>query len=391
MFNTCTIKDLLNSGEAELRTGPFGFLFHASEASCTGVPMIHIRNIGMGNIREEKLEFVPKEVAQRLPEQLLQPGDIVFGRKSAVDRHALVTPKHTNWMQGSDCIRLRLKSPSIHPKFLSYCFLTDRHRQWMINQCSHGEKMSSLNHAIIGRIPLSLPPVHVQQEIVDILSDYDELIENNLKQLNLLEEILRSIYHEWFIRSCSSDWAVQKLEEIADINKASLNKQNAPEIIHYVDISSVSTGKIDRIEFIPFSNASSRARRIARCGDIIWSTVRPSRRVYSIVEERELIVSTGFAVITPKTVSYTYLYCALSTDEFVEHLIRSATGSAYPAVSIDCFKNALIPIPPVALLEKFHAIAEDIFKQKNCIVKKNHNLAKSRDLLMHRLLATSKQ
>jgi type I restriction enzyme S subunit len=400
---TCTIKDLLDCGEAELRTGPHGSLLHAGEKSKTGTPIIHVRNIGFGDIREEKPEFVPPEVVSRLPEHLVQTGDILFGRKSAVDRHAFITEKHDGWFQGSDCVRLRLKSSSILPKFLSYYFLTNHHKQWMISQCSHGEVMESLNHAIISRIPLSIPPVHVQQEVVDLLSDYDELIETNRKRLKVLNEIVRSLYQEWFtclrfpeyeqvtlieseLGLIPEGWLVQKLEVVADINKTTLKKKTAPQVIHYVDVSSVSTGRIDRVEAIAFSESSSRARRVVRQGDTIWSTVRPNKRIHSLVFAEELVVSTAFATISPKFLPYSYLYCALTTDKFVDSLIRSATGSAYPAVTTECFINALILVPPSEVVEKFHAIAQDIFAQGNCIHEQIQNVCRSRELLLHKLL-----
>jgi type I restriction enzyme S subunit len=59
--------------------------------------------------------------------------------------------------------------------------------------------MTSLNQDIIGRIILPLPPKNTQERIVDILSAYDDLIENNTRRIQILEEMAQAIYREWFV------------------------------------------------------------------------------------------------------------------------------------------------------------------------------------------------
>jgi type I restriction enzyme S subunit len=98
-------------------------------------------------------------------------------------------------------------------------------------------------------------------------------------------------------------------------------------------------------------------------------------------------VSTGFAVISAKHVPYTYLYHALTTDEFADYLTNNATGAAYPAVNANDFKNALVLYPPKSLLEKFHNIISIIFDQKQNLLQKNDVLRRTRDLLLPKLIS----
>ncbi len=401
-----TVRDLMRIGEAELKTGPFGTQLHASDYVKTGTPVINVRNIGFGGIREEKLEFIAEETVQRLSSHLLEPDDIVFGRKGAVERHAFIQPKHTRWFQGSDCLRLRLKSCFVDPRFVSYSFLTESHKSWMINQCSHGATMASLNQEIISRIPLHIPPLPTQRKIASVLSAYDDLIENNTRRIEVLEEMARAIYREWFVRfrfpghekvglvdsplgEVPEGWEVVRLGELAELNASSIKKGNAPERIQYIDIASVSTGRIEKIDSLDLVDAPSRARRIVEHGDVIWSTVRPNRKSYAIIlaPPPDLIVSTGFAVITGKRAPYTYLYHALTTDDFANYLTNRATGSAYPAVNAGDFEQATILFPPGTLLESFHEIVSDLLDQKQNLQAKNDNLRRTRDLLLPRLIS----
>src|SRR5438105_2906123 len=131
VWKKTTVQDFVDRGEAELKTGPFGTQLHASDYIENGTPVINVRNIGYGSILSDKLEFISEQTVARLREHLLQPGDIVFGRKGAVERHALVRDQQRDWFQGSDCLRLRLSSPGLSSRFISYSFLTDSHKQWM--------------------------------------------------------------------------------------------------------------------------------------------------------------------------------------------------------------------------------------------------------------------
>ncbi len=201
-FPQIAVGHLVAAGEAELKTGPFGTQLKASEYTENGTPVINVRNIGFGSIKPDKLEFIAPATRDRLSSHLLRRGDIVFGRKGAVERHVFVRAGQDGWFQGSDCLRLRFSSPRVEPLFASYFFLTPEHQRWMMNQCSHGATMASLNQQILERIEIPLPPLLVQRRIAGILSAYDELMENCQRRIRILEEMARALYREWFVHFC---------------------------------------------------------------------------------------------------------------------------------------------------------------------------------------------
>jgi type I restriction enzyme S subunit len=440
---SCTVQELVDRGEAEVKTGPFGTQLHASDYVDSGIPVINVRNIGFGSIRPEKLEYISEETAQRLSTHLLKTKDIVFGRKGAVERHVFIQTGQDRWFQGSDCLRLRVTGSSVDPRYVSYSFLSEDHKSWMMNQCSHGATMASLNQDIVKRIPLQLPPLETQRKIASILSAYDDLIENNTRRIKILEEMARMIYREWFVnfrfpghdgnvetsrwdvselvtdnmppsqfRAPSQEtphrgvstgiqmvdsplgmipegWEVKKIKEVAMINTTSIKKSTEPDFINYVDIASVSTGQIDKIEVLSFENAPSRARRIVKHGDMIWSTVRPNRKSYAIILQptENMIVSTGFAVLSAISIPYTYLFQAATTDDFVGYLINHASGAAYPAVNGSDFENADLLVPPKKILDEFHKSTESLYLSCHNLQKKNQNLRQTRDLLLPKLIS----
>ena len=194
-----TVGQLEDAGVAEIQTGPFGTQLKSRDYTDEGVPVINVRNIGYGDLRPEKLEYVHEWTAERLNVHILAKSDIVFGRKGAVDRHLFVSDRQCGWLQGSDCIRLRLHGDHIIPRFVSYAFLRSYHKQWMLQQGGNKATMASLNQGILRRIALPFPTRKQQQDIVSILSAYDDLIENNRRRIALLEGAARLLYREWFV------------------------------------------------------------------------------------------------------------------------------------------------------------------------------------------------
>lgn len=166
-FQIVRIGELIKSGEAKIQTGPFGTQLKASDYSDHGYPVINVRNVGFGDIRTESLEFIDDRIAEKLPTHRLMQNDIVFGRKGAVERHGLITEAQEGWYQGSDCLRLRFNSSRINPKFISYFFRTQAHQEWMMAVCAFGATMASLNQDIVKLINVPVPPIDIQNKIVD--------------------------------------------------------------------------------------------------------------------------------------------------------------------------------------------------------------------------------
>jgi type I restriction enzyme, S subunit len=101
------IKSVRELGK--ITTGPFGTLLKAEEyTQSDGVPLISVGEVGVATFHvSDKTPRVPTAVTRRLPQYVLRAGDIVFGRKGAVERSALVTKDEDGWFLGSDGISLR--------------------------------------------------------------------------------------------------------------------------------------------------------------------------------------------------------------------------------------------------------------------------------------------
>jgi type I restriction enzyme S subunit len=145
-----------------------------------------VRNIGFGVLKADKLEFLPPARAEEHKRHKLREGDIVFGRKGAVERHLLVSPSEQGWIQGSDCIRLRVVSGPLTPRYLSVRFREEDHQRWMMNQCSGGATMASLNQDILCRIPLVVPAF-------EHLAAFDQFCASTLNQMDVLSSQIQNL------------------------------------------------------------------------------------------------------------------------------------------------------------------------------------------------------
>jgi len=290
--------------------------------------------------------------------------------------------------------------PSIFDNFFLYYLFNTRSVRYQISGSASGTKVRHTSPDRIYRVSVRVPDVKTQQKIADILSKYDDLIENNRRRIEGLEESARLLYREWFvylrfpghehtpiIDGIPEGWEKKKLEKLVHINSSSLTNSFQGEV-QYVEISSVSPGSINEITKYNFQDAPSRARRIVKHGDIIWSCVRPNRKSHAIIwnPTENLIVSTGFAVITPCKASTGFLYQTLTTPDFVGYLSQNARGTSYPAVTASDFANATIIYPKSSLIKAFDDVVKPTIEQINILQQQSKKLAEARDILLPRLM-----
>jgi type I restriction enzyme M protein len=138
-----------------------------------------------------------------------------------------------------------------------------------------------------------------------------------------------------------------KANTVAKLNKTTINPRKSPtRIYHYVDISSIDAaiGDYD-VTTLYGHEAPTRARRRVNKSDLIVSTVRPNRNAVAVIadESDDLVVSTGFAVITPTSINPLVLFAFLKTEPIYAQIVRKATAAMYPAVTEEDVLDILIP------------------------------------------------
>ena len=192
-----------------------------------------------------------------------------------------------------------------------------------------------------------------------------------------------------------SDWKVKRLKEVAEINSKTLAENTHPKYeFDYVDISSVTYGvKGFKMEKMTFDMAPSRARRIVKKGDTIISTVRTYlKAVTSIdVDCKDLVVSTGFAVISPqKNVFHKYCSYLLTSDVVINEICAMSKGVSYPAINSSAISDLFFLVPDYET-QKFIASYLDtktnlIDKKIGCLTRKADKYSQLKQSLINEIV-----
>ena len=181
-----------------IQPGPFGSQLHNSDYSESGTPIIMPKDMIDGKISHSNLIFVGEEHTKRLCRHQVHAGNLMVARKGDVRKCVFITENEDGWMTGSDCLKVALKENYCYPRFIYYQLRSPFIGRWL-EKISIGATMPSINTGLLSSIELVLPSLKEQKRIADILSAYDNLIENNQKQIKLLEEAAQRLYKQWFI------------------------------------------------------------------------------------------------------------------------------------------------------------------------------------------------
>ncbi|MHC4180428.1 MAG: restriction endonuclease subunit S [Planctomycetota bacterium] len=399
-WRTLTIGDLVDSAAAGIQTGPFGTQLKASDYVDEGTPVVNVRNIGFGGLRPEKLEFVTGETAERLAAHLLEPRDIVFGRKGAVNRHLYVSDEQEHWMQGSDCIRLRFLTKDVVSRFVSYSFLTETHQKWMLAQAGNKATMASLNHNIIKRIEVRLPAPTVQQAAVDILSAYDDPIENNRRRMVLLEEAARQLYREWFVRlrfpghehtrivnGVPEGWQKKTLGDLCEDVRESVKPGSLEADTPYIGLEHMPRRSISLSEWGTAEQVTSTKHRF-REGEILFGKIRPYFHKVGVAFVDGIASSDAIVIRPLKATLYGFVLMTASSDPFVAVTAQTMKeGSKMPRADWKQMQQYMVPLPPDGLLSNFDSAIQSIVEQLKTLTFANQKLRAARDLLLPRLMS----
>ena len=181
-----------------IQPGPFGSQLHNADYSDSGTPIIMPKDMIDGHISHTNLVFVSEEHVKRLNRHQVHEGDLMVARKGDVRKCVYISEKENGWMTGSDCLKVSLNKTICDPHFVYYQLRSPYIGKWL-ETISIGATMPSLNSGLLGSITLNLPSIEEQHYISKVLLAYDDLIENNRRQIKLLEEAAQRLYREWFV------------------------------------------------------------------------------------------------------------------------------------------------------------------------------------------------
>lgn len=365
-----------------IQTGPFGSQLHQSDYLDEGIPVVMPRDLVNGTISEESIARVSKEHVERLEKHKIQEGDILYSRRGDVGRCAFASGREIGWLCGTGCLKVRFDKEKVEPKFVFYQLKKAETIGWVVNHAV-GSTMLNLNTSILSAVPVDIPQIETQRKIVSILSAYDELIENNQKQIKLLEEAAQRLYKEWFV-----DLRFPGYEDVEIVYGVpeGWRKANLPEIAPIV------TGKKDANfgtvngKYLFFTCAQEPIKApsysfdcnaviLAGNGDFNVKLYRGQFEAY----QRTYVFS-------PYNSKRLYLlYYAVK--ESMRQLFQGASGSTIKFLTKRMLEEILVFVPDKEVLELFNQNCE-LFQSKIEALKAQITLAQeARDRLLPKLMS----
>ncbi|WP_459872932.1 restriction endonuclease subunit S [Endothiovibrio diazotrophicus] len=410
---------------ADLQTGPFGTMLHASAYVDEGVPVIAVKNIGDNRIDAGDIPKVGEDAAARLSRYLLRRDDILFARKGAVERRALVREEEEGWIQGSDCIRLRFSESGPDATYISYVMGTEQYRSW-IQQHAHGATMPSLNQEILGLIPLPLPPLRVQKAIARILSGLDQKIELNCRMNRTLATMMTALFKSWFVDfdpvhakqtgrdiglptevfglfpdrfSDSNSGALPEGWEVRPIGKEVLaygggtpstkNREFWEGGVHPFctpkDMSGLSSPILMATErHLTDAGVAKVSSGILPKGTLLMSSRAPIG--YLAIAETPVTVNQGIIAVVPE-VGISNLYLLHWARENMETIVSNANGSTFLEISKKNFRMIPMLVPGKEVMDEFNRRSCVLYEKMLANLRESASLASIRDTLLPKLIS----
>lgn len=359
----------------------------------SGYKMINMGELfANSRIYDIPMELVPLTDSEKINCKV-ERNDLLFARQSLVlegaGKCSIVMETSSMTVFESHLIRVRLNLKKAYPPFYYYYFASSLSPiTSIVSQCAQ----AGIRGSDLGELYVDLPPVDTQHRIADILSAYDDLIENNQKQIKLLEETAQRLYKEWFVDlrfpghvhtkivdGVPEGWKRRKLVDIAQVqygyafDGSLFNSQKIGTPI--IRIRNIPQGQTE--DYTP-ENVDSQY--LVYNGDII------------VGMDGEFHINT-WAGDTAYLVQRTCRIKALTSDlngfllwaiyEPIKYFEKTVVGATVAHLGKKHIDIVEILVPT----EKFYLPFKSLFEARLLLMNQNRALAEARDRLLPKLMS----
>lgn len=371
--------------------------------SDSGIPFVTISNINTINQFDfTNTMFVPQDYYDKLDsKRKAQIGDVLYSVVGSFgipvyikDNQQFVFQRH---------IAILRPNEKILPRFLYYTMLSgDFYTK--ADAVAVGAAQRTVGLTSLRNIKIDVPTIDEQNKIVNIISAYDDLIENNQKQIKLLEEAAQRLYKEWFadlrfpgyenaliIDGVPQGWRVL---EIGNAFKTLLGGTPSRAKAEYWEkgtIPWINSGKVNELRVVEPSEYitdialnKSATKLLPKHTTLVAITGATLGQVS--YTEIETCANQSVVGIIDETQCYSeYVYCYVSNN--IKRIIGKATGGAQQHINKDIVNNFPIVIPEESISSAFQNIAKPYFEKINALLVENIKLAEARNRLLPKLMS----
>ncbi len=404
------------------------------------IEYIDISSVEQGKLLETKV--IPIEHAPSRAKRIVKNGDIIISTvRPERKAYWYVKNAKNNTVVSTGFVVIRPKRKKVEPKFLYYSLIQENFINYLANNTA-GSAYPAVSFDIIAKGKIFVPPLPEQKAIAHILGTLDDKIELNRRMNETLEEMAKTIFKSWFVDfdpvidnaleagnpipnalaeraarrraistpklspeiarlfpdsfedsplgPISKGWRVGSIKDIAILQRKNIKPFEYPEkIFFHYSIPSFDEGKVPKRE--KGKDIKSNKYLVPRDAVLISKLNPRIPRVWLPCPEEDIhaICSTDFFVLTPSKVSKEYLYCLLSSENFLNVFASLATGtsSSHQRVKPESLLQIELIIPQGNCIKLFTDQVFYIFQKIKQNEKEIQILGSLRDTLLPKLIS----
>lgn len=401
-WQTTTTRELIRDGVLEIGDG---YRARNSEFSGQGLPFLRIGNIGVHGINLSGANLLPVSLLDKLGGKVSQAGDSAIATKATIGRLAFIDEGTPRVVYSPQVSYWRVLRPDlIEPQFLRYWLQSKEFITQAIQTKGSTSMADYINLHDQRLMAITLPPLATQRAIAAVLSGHDELIDNNLRRIQILQDISWTTYLEWFVDrrfpghedlglvkdSIPEGWHVTPLAELCSrIQAGSTPLRSQPEYWEAGDIDWYKTGELQDSFLLGSHEKISKAApaRMFEPGTILMAiygspTVGRLGIVTSLCSSNQAALGL---VADTKKVSPITLFHLLKDKR--EHLNQIAHGAAQQNISKEKVEKTVVLVPPRSLINHFDQYVQPMWDLTLNLQGQNEKLRKARTLLLPKLIS----
>lgn len=362
----------------------------------SGYYFISCKDIREGQIHyEDARQIIEEDFWDAHKRTRLEPDDILVTNSGTIGRMAFVRDiplTYRTTFQKSVAI-VKPDKAKIFPKYLYYQL------QNCVDDFINRSNGAAQKNLLLSTMRAFKMNIHededLQMHIAAILSAYDDLIENNQKQIKLLEEAAQRLYKEWFVDlrfpghettpivdGLPDGWEIQTLSQIADVvmgqsPKSEFYNQDRQGLPFHQGVGSYGT------RFVIDTTYSTSFTRIAEAGSILFSVRAPVGRLN--ITKNKIVIGRGLAAINHRSGMQSYLFYLLKERFFKDNIIGN--GAIFASISKDELLGQKFIVPVDDLVKRFNTVVSDIDGKIAGLENQIMLLTEARDRLLPKLMS----
>lgn len=384
-----------------------GFAFKSKDFTSAGVPVIKIKNVTPPTVTLDDLSYVSKEIAQAQNRFLLNYDDVLIAltgshinqMASVVGRVARVrhqTPSLLNQRVGKITV---INPDEMDLDYVYYYLSQDPVKIQLASKAGGAANQANISPSDVKNLDIPFPDIDVQRRISGILSAYDNLIENNQKQIKLLEEAAQRLYKEWFVdlrfpgyedtpivNGVPEGWTLGKLGDISIDSGKKEKKEHRGQYQYYLPIDCLPKRSLAYTDKNDIALAESSLVAFMP-NDILFGAMRPYFHKVVVARDKGLTRTTCFVINSKMPAYWAYLLLLLFSKDTVDYATQISVGTTMPYVRWKDFIHMPTLIPPEEKCDAFQAIVLPIIERISCLAVSCERLIQARDRLLPKLMS----